>query len=108
MRNNNPKIIAIQKILRGFDLQSCKYVASWLQEHIALLEANRERLDKKIIELGLSKRAYNILTLNGINSIEQLLSTDWDDVKKLKGAGDAVMDEIRKKVKGSNTPSNSR
>lgn len=101
MRNNDPKILDIQKILRGFDLQSCKYVASWLQEHIALLEANSLRLDKKIKELGLSKRAYNVLTSNGIHSIEQLTSIDWDDVKKLKGAGDVVMEEIRKKISGS-------
>ena len=98
MRNNDPAIIEIQKVIRSFDLKSCQYLASWLAEHIYLLEVNNSRLEKKIKELGLSKRSYNVLTSNGIHSIEQLMTIDWDDVKKLKCAGIIVMEEIRKKI----------
>lgn len=102
MKNNGPEISAIKKAIRALDLQACKHLASWLTEHIRLLEINSQRSDKSIKELGLSHRAYNVLTSYGIYTIDQLLAMDWDDVKIMKGAGNVVMEEIQKKIAARN------
>jgi DNA-directed RNA polymerase alpha subunit len=100
MRNNDPEILEIKKIIRSFDLKTCKFLASWLSEQINLLEANNARLDRSIKELGLSSRSYNILSSHGIHSIDQLVEIikDLDEIKKLKGVGNVVVEEIRKKI----------
>jgi len=107
MKNNDPEITAIKKAIRALDLRACKYFAAWLSEHIRLLEINSQRSDKSIKELGLSQRAYNVLTSYGIHSIDQLLAMDWDDVKIMKGAGNVVVEEIRKKIAALNTANHS-
>lgn len=108
MKNNDPEISAVKKAIRALDLQACKYLASWLSDHIRLLEINSQRSDKSIKELGLSPRAYNVLTSYGIHTIDQLLAMDWDDVKILKGAGNVVVEEIQKKIAERNIVTDSR
>ena len=107
MKHNDPEITEIKKAILALDLQACKFLASWLDEHIRLLEINRLRSAKSIKELGLSPRAYNVLTSYGIRTISQLLAIDWDDVKIMKGAGNVVVDEIRKKIAALNTANHS-
>ena len=108
MKNNDPEISAIKKAIRALDLQACRHLASWLAEHIRLLEINSQRSNKSIKELGLSQRAYNVLTSYGIRTIHQLLAIDWDDVKIMKGAGNVVVEEIQKKIAERNIETHSK
>ena len=102
MKHNDPELSEIKKAIRALDLQACRFLASWLDEHIRLLEINKLRSAKSIKELGLTSRAYNVLTGYGIRTIDQLLAIDWDDVKIMKGAGNVVVEEIQKKIADRN------
>jgi len=96
----NTEISHIQTTLRSFDLDSCKFIAIWLSDYINILEIDINTLNKTIRDLDLSKRAYNVLKTNGIDTIQQLLviSANWDNIRILKGAGDIVTNEIQEKI----------
>jgi DNA-directed RNA polymerase alpha subunit len=100
MISTNTQISLVQRTLRTFDLDSCKLIASWLTEHMKTLELDISVFNKKIQQLGLSTRALNVLKINGIHTIQQLIevSADWDNIRKLKGAGEIIVSEIQKKV----------
>jgi DNA-directed RNA polymerase alpha subunit len=100
MKNRNLELSRAQWIIRTFDLESCKMLNSWLTKYIKLLEADVSQINKTIKDIGLSNRAYNVLKVNGIDSIQQLLivSNDWNNIRALKGAGRIVVKEIQEKV----------
>ncbi len=100
MISTNSQVAIVQKTIRTFDLDSCKLIASWLTEHIKALELDMSVFNKKIQQLGLSTRALNVLKINGILTIQQLIdiSADWDNIRKLKGAGEIIVSEIQQKV----------
>jgi DNA-directed RNA polymerase alpha subunit len=100
MKNRNLQVSRAQWIIKTFDLESCKMLSTWLTRYIKLLEADVSQINKTIKDIGLSNRAYNVLKLNGIDSIQQLMmiSQDWDNIRVLKGAGQIVVKEIQQKV----------
>jgi DNA-directed RNA polymerase alpha subunit len=83
MKKEDSEILHIQTILRRLDL-----------------ETDISSFDKNIEQLNLSKRAYNVLKLNGIDTIQKLLkiSSTWAGVGILKGAGIIVVKEIQQKI----------
>lgn len=99
MKNKALKISIVKNTIQSFDLDTCNLLAKWLDEHIKLLELDTTLYHKNIKQLGLSNRTYNVLMTNNIHSIQQLICIfNWNDVKKLKGAGEAVEQEIRQKI----------
>jgi DNA-directed RNA polymerase alpha subunit len=100
MKKEDSEILHIQTILRRLDLDSCVFIANWLSDHINFLETDISSFDKNIEQLNLSKRAYNVLKLNGIDTIQKLLkiSSTWAGVGILKGAGIIVVKEIQQKI----------
>jgi len=100
MNRYDHEILYVQKTIQHFDVKRCRLIANWLSEHIQLLEVDQQLYKISIHQLRLSTRTYNVLQANKINSIGQLLksSADWDNLKKLKGAGDKVLHEIKEKL----------
>ena len=52
-----------------------------------------------IEELDLSPRAYNCLKRAGIDSVEELSEMDEDSIMNIRGVGESVMREIKKRMK---------
>ena len=75
-------------------------IASWLSEYIRILETDEAIYKTNIQELHLSKRALNVLQANDITTIGKLFkcSLDWDEIRKLRGAGEKVLHEIQEKL----------
>lgn len=96
----NSKISFIPKLLYSLDLNSCKLIADWLNNHIKILEIEHWVYDKNLQHVGLSVRTFNVLKKNEIYTIQELIKTsaNWDNIKKLKGVGPFVEAEIKKKV----------
>jgi len=100
MENRNIKLSRIQWEMQDYDLESCKIVAEWLNGHIKLYETDFSSISASIEDIGLSKRAYNVLKENGIVSLQELfiLVSNRHSIQLLKGAGEAVTAEITQKV----------
>jgi DNA-directed RNA polymerase alpha subunit len=65
-----------------------------------LHETDFTAINATIEDIGLSNRAYNVLIVNGIHSVQQLLimASDGHRIKFLKGAGPTVANEIQQKL----------
>jgi DNA-directed RNA polymerase alpha subunit len=100
MNKNSNDIVYLQKIIQGFDISECQFIAVWLSDHIKTLEIDRELFKINIQQLELSARTFNLLKENKINSIGELLtrSSDWDKIRMLKGAGEKVLEEIKQTI----------
>lgn len=100
MKNKELEISGIQRCILDMDLDSCKTLSKWLSRHIKLYETDVTKINKTLNDVGFSKRAYNVLKNNGIESIFQLnvLSSDWAKLQSLKGAGPTTAKEIRRKI----------
>ena len=100
MENRNLKLSRVQWEMQDYDLNTCKMVAEWLNGHIKLYEADFTDISATIEDIGLSKRAYNVLKQNGIVSLQELLIlvSKGASIQYLKGAGAAVTQEIKEKV----------
>lgn len=100
MHRYDHEIVYLQKTIQHFDMQRCKAIASWLAEYIQTLEADERLYHMSIQQLHLSNRTLNILQSNKINTVGQLMkrSADWDNIRRLKGAGEKVLNEIKNKL----------
>lgn len=100
MQKQDHDIQRVQIIIQHFDVKKCKLISSWLSDYIKSLEVDEALFKISLQQLHLSNRTFNVLQANNINSIGQLMkrSSDWDNIKKLRGAGDKVQHEIREKV----------
>ncbi|WP_205513188.1 DNA-directed RNA polymerase subunit alpha C-terminal domain-containing protein [Longitalea arenae] len=100
MQQRDHDIARVQDILQHLDVSRCRQVAGWLQDHIRALEVDDAMFKLSIQQLRLSNRTLNVLQQNKIHSIGQLLkkASDWDNIRKLRGAGDKVLQEIRATV----------
>jgi DNA-directed RNA polymerase alpha subunit len=100
MANRDHEILFIQRTIQHFDITRCKMIESWLSEYIRLLEVDEAIYKTNIQQLHLSTRALNVLQNNKITTIGQLLkcSADWDEIRKLRGAGEKVLHEIQEKL----------
>jgi DNA-directed RNA polymerase alpha subunit len=100
MHRYDHEIVYLQKTIRHFDMPRCKAIASWLAEYINTLEADERLYHISIQQLHLSNRTLNILQSNKITTVGQLMkrSADWDNIRRLKGAGEKVLREIKEKL----------
>lgn len=55
-------------------------------------------MTKNLKDLGLSTRVFNTLTKAGIESVEQLSSMTFDELKDIKGISDKSAEEIQSKL----------
>ncbi|THU39599.1 hypothetical protein FAM09_13945 [Niastella caeni] len=96
MAYTSNQLLFAQKIIKGLDVRQCKALARWLSHHITTLEIDDALFKINIQQLKLSTRAYNVLMDNNIYTIGQLLktSTNWDNIRKLRGAGEKVLQEL--------------
>jgi len=96
MENNTEKIARIQSALQALDLEGCKFIASWLSDHIK----QHGSFNKTIHDLKLSNRAFNVLRKNGIVTLQQLLNktAGSENIWALKGAGKIVTQELQQKI----------
>ena|SRR2546430_11237247 len=100
MKNRDLELSKVQWTMQDYDLDSCKMIAKWLYRHIKLHEIDFTTLDASIEDIGLSNRAYNVLKVNSILSLQELLilASQGHSIRLLKGAGYAVTKEIQEKV----------
>lgn len=87
--------------LRSLDVQKCKLIATWLSEHIKMLENHNGIYNKSIQQLSLSSRTQKVLKRNNIDTIGSLIqrASNWDNIRILKGAGEKVLNELDQKIK---------
>jgi DNA-directed RNA polymerase alpha subunit len=97
---NKNEIRYVQNIIRTLDVQHCKTIASWLSDHINMLEIDDALFKINIQQLRLSVRTYNVLRNNRIDTIGELIqrASDWNNIIMLKGAGKKVANELNQKI----------
>lgn len=100
MKKRNHALSEVQWTMRDYDLDSCKMIAKWLSRHIKLHETDFTAIDASIEDIGLSNKAYNVLKVNSIMSLQELmiLASKGHSIRLLKGAGSTVTKEIQEKV----------
>lgn len=61
-------------------------------------EKKEKRLDTTIEELDLSVRSYNCLKRAGINTVEELIKRDEEEMMKVRNLGRKSLDEVQQKL----------
>ena len=61
-------------------------------------EKKERKLDTTIEELDLSVRSYNCLKRAGINTVEELIKRDEEEMMKVRNLGRKSLDEVQQKL----------
>ena len=73
-----------------------------IPQEVALVEKEENKKDKllemTIEELDLSVRSYNCLKRAGINTVEELVQRNEDDMMKVRNLGRKSLDEVKQKL----------
>jgi putative transcriptional regulator len=72
-----------------------KLLGCWVEDMYQVDKETSNPLDEDIYELDFTQRTYNALKRNYINSINDLLKSDF---KKIRGLGEKGLEEIENKL----------